>query len=84
VFYWGNALRYCHLWRKWLVWDGCRWRVDDTASATRLAKDTARRIFHEAAEVTPTDDTPAAERQAEARRKAILAWAFKTQASGRL
>lgn len=84
VFYWGNALRYCHLWRKWLVWDGCRWCVDDTAGASRLAKDTARRIFHEAAEVAPTDDSPAAEKQAEARRKAILAWAFKTQASGRL
>src|SRR6266540_1116946 len=84
VFYWGNALRYCHVWRKWLVWDGCRWCVEDNASATRLAKDTARRIFHEAAEVAPTDDSPAAERQAEARRKAILAWAFKTQGGGRL
>jgi putative DNA primase/helicase len=84
VFYWGNALRYCHLWRKWLVWDGRRWRVDDTAGAMRLAKDTARRIFHEAAAVEPEDATKQAEREAEAKRKQLTAWAFATQTKSAL
>jgi putative DNA primase/helicase len=36
----GEDLRYCHAFRKWLVWDGMRWAVDDTDQARRLAKQT--------------------------------------------
>lgn len=45
----GADLRYCHPWRRWLVWDGQRWRIDDTAEVTRRAKDTVRGIYSEAA-----------------------------------
>jgi len=34
----GEDLKYCHAFRKWLVWDGMRWAVDDTDQARRLAK----------------------------------------------
>lgn len=34
----GEDLRYCHAFKKWLVWDGTRWAVDDTDQARRLAK----------------------------------------------
>jgi primase-polymerase (primpol)-like protein len=34
----GSNLRHCHPWGKWLVWDGRRWRVDDTAAVEREAK----------------------------------------------
>lgn len=34
----GENLRYCHSFKKWLVWDGMRWAVDDTDQAYRLAK----------------------------------------------
>ena len=34
----GEDLRYCHAFKKWLVWDGKRWAVDDTDQARRLAK----------------------------------------------
>src|SRR5262252_1105188 len=34
----GNDLRYCHPMRKWLVWDGRRWKPDTTGEAYRLAK----------------------------------------------
>ncbi len=57
---WGNAkrlvrlhgqdLRYCHLWGKWLVWDGRRWDKDSTAAVVRCAKDAVRNIYLEAAE----------------------------------
>jgi len=56
---WGNAQRfvrdhghnvhYCHPWGKWLVWDGKRWRVDDSGEVVRLMKDSVRRIYVEAA-----------------------------------
>ncbi len=47
----GQDLRYCHPWKKWLIWDGARWYVDDTAEVTRRAKDTARSIYKEAAAI---------------------------------
>jgi putative DNA primase/helicase len=34
----GADLRYCHPFKKWLVWDGNRWAIDDTDQARRLAK----------------------------------------------
>jgi putative DNA primase/helicase len=37
----GNEIRYCHVWKKWLVWDGKRWRIDDTGAVERLAKHVA-------------------------------------------
>jgi putative DNA primase/helicase len=36
----GDDLRYCHEMRKWLVWDGRRWKPDTTGEACRLAKRT--------------------------------------------
>ncbi|WP_338819594.1 hypothetical protein MTCOM_10940 [Moorella thermoacetica] len=46
----GENLHYCHPWGKWLVWDGKRWKKDETGAVLRLAKDTARSIYAEAAE----------------------------------
>lgn len=34
----GQDLRFCHPWDKWLIWDGRRWKIDDTAEAYRRAK----------------------------------------------
>jgi len=34
----GQDLRYCHAMRKWLVWDGRRWALDETDRARKLAK----------------------------------------------
>jgi primase-polymerase (primpol)-like protein len=41
----GAKLRYCHPWRKWLVWDERRWRLDDRAEVTSLFKETIRDLF---------------------------------------
>lgn len=35
----GTDLRYCATNRRWLVWDGARWRVDDTGEVERRAKE---------------------------------------------
>src|SRR5690606_28844795 len=50
----GDKLRYCYAWRKWLVWDGCRWKPDADGSADRLAKDVADLIWIDAG---PLDDS---------------------------
>jgi putative DNA primase/helicase len=44
----GNDLRFCHAFRKWLVWDGMRWAVDDTDQARRLAKQTMLEFLRQA------------------------------------
>jgi P4 family phage/plasmid primase-like protien len=44
----GKDLRYVHKWGKWLVWDGKRFKTDDTGEVVRRAKDTVRAMFHEA------------------------------------
>jgi putative DNA primase/helicase len=44
----GSNLRFCGARKRWLVWDGMRWTVDDTGAAERRAKDTARRMYGDA------------------------------------
>jgi len=51
----GERVRYCAPWRKWLVYDGKRWRRDDTGEVERLMKATVRGIYAEAAD-EPNDD----------------------------
>src|SRR5215213_2709251 len=69
----GRNLRYCWLWRKWLVWDGQRWVKDDTGEVFRLAKDTVASIYQEAA-AAPDDET----------RKALAKHAVRSEAGARV
>jgi putative DNA primase/helicase len=69
----GPDVRYCHPWRSWLVWDGRRWKIDDTGEARRRACQTAREILHEASLIEDEDD-----------RKKHSGWAFKSESSERL
>jgi putative DNA primase/helicase len=34
----GSDMRYCARWKKWLLWDTERWRIDTTQRARKLAK----------------------------------------------
>lgn len=61
----GHLIRYCVPWRKWLVWDGCRWATDDTLAIDRYLKATIRALPAEAATI--------AEPEA---RDAFLKWAM--------
>src|SRR5688572_26602757 len=45
----GEDLRYCHPWKRWLVWDGRRWAMDQDGEVERRAKETARAILNEEA-----------------------------------
>lgn len=64
----GDRMRYCYPWGKWLVWDGHRWSLDKTGQAMRWAKDTVRSIYREAAD---EEDTAA--------RKALAQLALKSE-----
>jgi putative DNA primase/helicase len=41
----GVDLRFCKPWKKWLVWDGQRWRDDATGEVMRRAKATAQLVY---------------------------------------
>jgi putative DNA primase/helicase len=53
----GEGLRYCHAFRKWLVWDGRRWALDDTGQARRAAKMTMLEFLKQAIS-SSADDKP--------------------------
>jgi P4 family phage/plasmid primase-like protien len=46
----GADMRYCFAFRKWMVWDGKRWAVDEIGHAMRLAKRTMIAFFRQAVE----------------------------------
>lgn len=72
----GRDVRYCHPWKKWLVWDGRRWKIDDDGTPIRLAKDVADDIWKFACECdAPTLRKFAAQSAGRQRIEAMLALA---------
>ncbi|MHB1558588.1 MAG: phage/plasmid primase, P4 family [Isosphaeraceae bacterium] len=69
----GDRIRYCHPWKKWLSHDGRRWALDDTPAVHQLAKKTARHILAEAAAI-----------EDKARRAALVKWARESESRARL
>src|SRR5829696_4006467 len=55
----GNDLLYCHLWNKWLVWDGQRWEIDASGEVERKAVETVSTIYAEAANAEDKDERKA-------------------------
>ncbi len=75
----GADLRFCHSFGKWLIWDGKRWKPDDSSAAIRLAKRTVRLIHAEIASIDVTDTD-----SDKAMVKALTAHAKKSEAKERL
>ena len=44
----GDRVRYCSPWSKWLCWDGRRWNQDDIVQVEMHAKDSVRMIVEQA------------------------------------
>jgi putative DNA primase/helicase len=63
-----DRIRYCWAWKTWLIWDGKRWRPDDTGEVYRLAKSTIQGIASQAA---ACDD--------KAKRRRLWTWALKSE-----
>jgi P4 family phage/plasmid primase-like protien len=64
----GEHLRYCWVWDQWFEYDDRRWARDPGDRVVARAKETARAIYAEAAQETDSD-----------RRKAVAAWAVKSE-----
>lgn len=66
----GTALRYCHPWSKWLVWNGRCWEIDECGAVIQRAKTVVGTIYGEAT-AAPTEDA----------RKALGKHALKSEGS---
>lgn len=54
----GEDIRFCPEFKKWLLWDGCRWRIDtDAATVTQFAKNMVR-LLHDQAKALALEDGP--------------------------
>ncbi|HEY3175757.1 MAG TPA: phage/plasmid primase, P4 family [Candidatus Polarisedimenticolia bacterium] len=51
----GRDLLHVVAWRKWLSWDGTRWRIDDTGEVRRLAKSFTRAATQAALDANDKD-----------------------------
>ena len=69
----GDDLRYCHKWHKWLVWNDQRWQIDDEPAVMRIAKRSVQHLYLVASQI---DD--------ENRREASAKWAMKSESEARL
>lgn len=69
----GDSLRYFEARKLWYVWDGSRWKADNTGEVVRAAKDAAESLWTEAKSIDDDD-----------KRKSALAWAAKCQDRQRL
>lgn len=43
----GDSIRYCHAFKKWLIWDGQRWLIDTSEQIRRLATLTMKDFWHQ-------------------------------------
>lgn len=46
----GATVRYSHVWKTWMVWDGRRWKTDDEGTPMELSRLVARDVLREASE----------------------------------
>lgn len=69
----GEDVRFCYPWSRWLVWSGSRWERDEGGRVHRLAKQTVRGIYAEAAAA-----------DSEERRKALARHATASEAESRI
>ncbi len=51
----GASIRYVQERKTWIIWNGSHWEVDETDRIIEFAKDTARRIYEEAAGLSSTE-----------------------------
>lgn len=55
IHYYGGIMRYCEPFGKWLIWDGRRWKRDETSEAVKLTMTISERIEQE--EISPIWDS---------------------------
>jgi putative DNA primase/helicase len=68
-----DRVRFVHEWKAWIIWDGTRWRRDDTEAVWDFARTTIKSIYREGYECTDMS-----------RRTAIMKWAIQSEGAARI
>ena len=71
--FFGQDIRYIHAWGKWLCYDGTAWRMDETGAIHRLARETVRMMYTEAAQLDGAARTNLAKHAIKSERASSLA-----------
>ncbi len=53
---WGRDIRFCSPWKKWLIWDDCRWKVDELRVIWDMGKLSIESMVEKAPLMTSTDE----------------------------
>ena len=69
----GDRIRYCPPWNKWLLYDGTRWEIDDEGLINRLATEIPKMIVVEAMKMSHETDE---DRKAQ---KMMIGFALRTE-----
>jgi P4 family phage/plasmid primase-like protien len=71
----GDFIRYCGTWKKWLVWNDQygAWQIDDSGEVLRLARRTIENMFREAVGISDSQE-----------RGACVKWALATESATRI
>jgi P4 family phage/plasmid primase-like protien len=71
----GDLIRYCGTWKKWLVWDDQNgaWQIDDNGQVQRLAKRTLNNIFLEASKMVDSEE-----------RRNLLKWGLASESASKI
>ncbi len=49
-------IRYCHVWKSWMIWDGLRWVQDKSDRIKMIAKEVVRSIYFEAGQASDSTE----------------------------
>jgi len=52
----GSKIRYCHAWKKWLIWNGKVWEIDEQEKIFRYADEVIKRLYEEAGSLDNSDE----------------------------
>jgi putative DNA primase/helicase len=89
----GENLRYCWPWSKWLTWTGARWEPDVTGQVIAWTKETVKALYLEAqkfyneataAAASGEVDPLKGENPAKAKADALYSWAIKSESAARI
>jgi putative DNA primase/helicase len=83
----GVDLLYCNPWKRWLVWNGSWWELDDVQRVRQWAKKTIRVLYDQAItliEQAKDAEEGATKEKAVTKTKHLLSWALKSEATARV
>jgi len=71
----GDIVRYCHIWKKWLVWHPQygAWQIDVSGEVVRLAKKTIQNMFYEASSIVDSKE-----------RTDLVKWALNSESAPKI